>query len=232
MRLIVVRHLKTRSNAADRIIGWGDSPPADDWENEPAFVDRLLWDQGIALDVICSSDLSRSRRTADYYARSRPAAARSASPQLNEVDYGRLYKKSKSWVAAHVPEYKTDPDFVFPGGESFNQMRSRSVGFVKALAASSASQSVLLVVHAGVVRALVCEFLGLDYASNLKRKVPHAYVGEFLFAGTVFTGYKELGVPSDFVADGVVKHRVDVHEFRGARTSAAVFGAAMKSGGE
>ena len=56
------------------------------------------------------------------------------SAALNEVNYGSLYRKSKKWVAANVPEYKTDPDFVFPGGESFNQMQARSVELVRKLA--------------------------------------------------------------------------------------------------
>ena len=42
MRLFVVRHYKTISNAQRLIIGWGDSPPADGWEADLVAVSDAL----------------------------------------------------------------------------------------------------------------------------------------------------------------------------------------------
>ena len=127
------------------------------------------------------------------------------SSLLNEVNYGKLYKKSKKWVARHIPEHKVDPDYVYPEGESFRQMQTRSVSFLTSLAGLYPGRTVLLVVHAGVIRGFVSHFLGLDYAAQLKRRLSHRYIGDFRFRGHDCIGYNELGKPSGFVRDGVVE---------------------------
>lgn len=202
MRAIVVRHYKTLLNASDRILGWGDAPKAEGWQADLAFVDDRLNAAKIVFDAIYSSDLERARRTAMYYAKSRRIHVVRDSPALNEVNYGTLYKKKKKWVARHIPQHKKDPDFVYPDGESFRDMQRRSVEYILSLAESRPEQTVLIVVHAGVIRGLVSHFLGLDYAAHLKQKVSHRYIGDFLFAGRECVRYDELGKLSGFVQQG------------------------------
>jgi broad specificity phosphatase PhoE len=91
-----------------------------------------------------------------------------------------------------------DPDFIYPGGESFRQMQHRSTAFVSSLAESLIGKTILIVVHAGVIRGLVSYYLGLEYATQLKRKISHRYIGEFLFDGKTCVRYDELGKPSGF----------------------------------
>jgi len=126
------------------------------------------------------------------------------SPQLNEVNYGLLYGNSKKWVAKHIPEHKKDPDYVYPEGESFRQMQQRSVSFLVSLTESCPGQTLLFVVHAGVIRGLVSHFLGLEYAENLKRKISHRYIGQLEFEGAECKRYDELGQKSGFVRSGAV----------------------------
>ena len=204
MRLFVVRHYKTMSNARKLIIGWGDSPPEHGWEADLIAVGRVLQDGAVEPACIYTSKLERARATGDFFAQMLDVAKQRSSAALNEVNYGIFYSKSKKWVAAHVPQYKTDPDFVFPEGESFGQMQARSVDYVRRIAKKHAGQDVLMVVHAGVVRGLICHFLGLDYASNLKRRVSHRYIGVFEFVSGNCRSYDEWGSPSSFVADGMV----------------------------
>jgi len=201
MRAIVVRHYKTLLNSAGQIMGWNDAPRDKDWFADVAFVDDRLRKHGVKLDAIYSSDLERARQTAMYYARSHGIHIVHDTPALNELDYGVLSRKSKKWVEKNIPEHKTDPDFVYPEGESFRQMQRRSVAFLAALAESRPHHTVLLVVHAGVIRGLVSHFLGLDYAQHLKRKISHRYIGEFLFVGDRCLRYDELGKLSGFVGE-------------------------------
>ena len=169
MRAIVVRHYKTLINASDLIMGWGDSPRVEDWEKDLAWVNKRLEELGIAIDRVYSSDLERARQTAMYYARQRGIHLIRDAAELKEINYGTLFKKSKKWVARNIPQYKTDPDFVFPKGESFRQMQERSVNFLLSRIPHHGDETVLVVVHAGVIRGLICHFLGLDYTANLKR---------------------------------------------------------------
>ncbi len=205
MRVIVVRHYKTVNNVERRIMGWGDAPPAQDWEDDLLVVDDTIRRLGIHVDAYYSSALGRARETARYYAGKRGTAQFHAVAELNEVNYGELCQRPKRWVAEHYREYKTDPDFVFPHGESFRQMQQRSVDFVLSLQRLHGNDTVLLVAHAGVIRGLICHFLGLRYKPNLKRNVSHRYIGEFNIEHDECTRYDELGKPSGFVKGGVVK---------------------------
>lgn len=205
MRILVSRHYKTLNNATNRIMGWGDAPPCTDWDLDPAWVDEALQREGIDLDTIYSSDLQRARNTAMYYARRRGIHLIHDAEQLNEVNYGpRLFRKDKAWVTERFPLHKKDPDFVYPDGESFRQMQRRSVGYVLELANRYPDRTILLVVHAGVIRGLVTHFLGLDYAANLNRRIGHRYIGDFRIVQGLCAVYDELGKPSGFLCDGVV----------------------------
>lgn len=205
MRLIFVRHYKTLNNANQKIMGWGDAPRVKEWESDLAFVDKRLRESGVRIDVVYSSFLERARQTAMYHARRRGMHIIHDVPALNEVNYGSLYGKRKRWVAEHFPKYKTDPDFVHPEGESFRQMQHRSVNFLLSLEKKHRDQTVLVVVHAGVIRGGICHFLGLDFADHLKQKVSHRYIGEFRVENGVCCYYDELGKPSGFVKTGAVR---------------------------
>ena len=205
MRAIITRHYKTIINASDQILGWGDSPRDKGWRADVEYVSNRLREQGISFDAVYSSDLERSRQTAMFHARLLGIHLIHDTPALNEVNYGKLYKKKKKWVAEHYPKHKKDPDLVYPEGESFRQMQQRSVSYLAALAKTHPEQTVLIVVHAGVIRGLVSHFLGLNYADNLKHRISHRYIGDFLFNGETCVSYDELGKLSGFVRDGVIE---------------------------
>jgi alpha-ribazole phosphatase len=201
MRLIFIRHYKTLFNVSGQLIGWGDSPRTDDWQEDMVFVDTELRQHGSPIDAIYSSALCRARGTAEFFATELGIATVEVAAQLNEINYGSLSEQPKKWVEQHFPQYKNDPDFVYPEGESFKQMQDRSVEFVQTLPGREPGKTLLLVLHAGVIRALLSHFLKLDYAGQLKRKVSHRYIGVLSFDGVDCSGYEEWGVPSGFVSD-------------------------------
>jgi len=205
MRVIVVRHYKTLGNASNQILGWGDAPRVKEWTADLDYVDARLRACEVQVDAVLSSFLERARQTAMFYAKKRGILLVRDSPALNEINYGSLYRKDKDWVKEHFPQHKTDPDFVYPEGESFHQMQQRSVGFLLGLEARFRERTLLVVVHAGVIRGFVSHFLGLDYAANLKQKITHRYIGDFRIEGGSCLAYDELGEPSGFVRDQVVK---------------------------
>ena len=205
MRVILTRHYQTQSNAAGRILGWGDSPPCPDWKVDVDFIRDQLQKNAVRFDAIYSSDLERARQTALTYAESFGITDIVSIPELREINYGKLQTRKKTWVVEHYPLHKKDPDLVYPEGESFRQMQQRSVQFLSAFAAAHPGSTVLIVSHAGVIRGLVSHFLGLEYASSLKHRISFRYIGDFLFEGSVCVRYDELGKPSGFVRDGVIE---------------------------
>ena len=205
MRVLVVRHYKTILNASDQILGWGDAPRVKGWRADVAMVEEALQKHAIEFDAIYSSALERARQTAMFYARQRGIPIVYDCAEFNEVNYGLLYRKSKKWVTSNIPQHKRDPDFVYPEGESFRQMQQRSSRYLQSLAEQYPQRTILLVVHAGVIRGLVSYFLGLDYAAQLKRKISHRYIGDFTFEGPDCVRYDELGKASGFIRDGVIE---------------------------
>lgn len=207
MRVIVSRHFKTLNNVRHRIIGWHDSPPAKDWQDDLIHNAKIMRDSGMRFDRIIASALKRAYETARWYAariEMHGSGEVLCAPEMNEVNYGDLSLLSKRWVAEHCVQYKTDPDYIFPGGESFQQMRSRSVDFLRSLECDSLGQTLLLVVHAGVIRGLITHFLDLPYAPNLRRKISHRYLGDFRIKDGQCIQYQEFGEPSGFVLEGVL----------------------------
>jgi broad specificity phosphatase PhoE len=204
MRLILIRHYKTQFNVSGQIMGWGDSPQVDEWQEDMLFVEQVLQRHGIHPDSIYSSALERSRQTAAHFAAKLGITEVQSAQELNEINYGSLFEKSKKWVKEHYPMHKEDPDFKYPEGESFSQLQLRCVSFIRALAREQSGQTILCVAHAGVVRALLSNFLELDYAPQLKRKVSHRYVGVLCFDGDRCTAYDEWGIPSGFVSEGAL----------------------------
>lgn len=205
MRAIVVRHYKTTSNESDQILGWGDAPPAESWQDDLNKVDEILLSSHITIDLIYTSTLARAINTGKFYADSFGIKNIYSSPALREVNYGKLYNKNKKWVEKHIPKHKKDPDFVYPDGESFTQMQERSVAFMKSLSTKYPDKTLLVVVHAGIIRGLISHFLELDYARNLKRRIGHQYIGDFTIENGICVRYDELGKHSGFVKDGIVK---------------------------
>jgi len=204
MRAILIRHYKTLINASGEIMGWGDAPRAKDWEADLTYVSDILDNQDIQYTSVYTSDLERSRQTGRYFARKRGISILHDHAELNEVNYGALYRKSKKWVKNNIPEYKTNADYVFENGESFRQMQKRCVNFFLSLSEKHVDETILIVAHAGVIRGLICYFLDLDYNSNLKQKITHRYMGEYRFIDRKCIHYSELGEPSGFVESGLV----------------------------
>jgi alpha-ribazole phosphatase len=205
MRIIVVRHYKTTSNETGNIIGWGDSPPVKEWRQDINYVNDVLSNSDLRIKRIYSSKLRRARNTGLFYANSHSIHKVHHSIELNEVDYGKMSKKSKSWVAENIPEHKKDPDYAYPGGESFRQMQKRSVDYILQLADKHPDETIMIVVHAGIIRGMLCHFLKLDYASNLNQPLGHRYIGVFELQGRNCIRYEEAGKESGFVRHGIIE---------------------------
>lgn len=214
MRAIVVRHYKTTSNESDQILGWGDAPPAESWQDDLNKVDEILLGSHITVHHIYTSTLPRAINTGKFYADSYGIKDIFSSPALKEVNYGKLYNKNKKWVDKNIPLHKKDPDFVYPDGESFTQMQERSIAYIESLAKKHPDETLLIVVHAGVIRGLISHCLELDYADNLKRRIGHQYIGDFTIEGKKCVRYNELGRPSGFVSDNTIKVPVYLHDTR------------------
>jgi len=101
------------------------------------------------------------------------------NPDLREIDFGswegRTFEEIQQSDPAAVDRWAAfDPDFSFPGGERIADFSARVRSVADALVARP-EETILAITHAGIIRALICHFLGLhprqyvlfnvDYAS-------------------------------------------------------------------
>ncbi len=174
-RLVLVRHAHPANGSTGCLIGSTD-PLLDEQGERQA---RCLSDRVARFEpgVCVSSPLARCRQTAAAIAGSLPVRL---DPDLREIDFGRWENRTFADVAAAEPELvarwaEYDPAFAFPGGESLEGFQDR-VSRVAGWLAGDPAATVLVVSHAGVIRALVCRYLGLRPSQYVLFDVGHASI--------------------------------------------------------
>jgi broad specificity phosphatase PhoE len=174
-RLVLVRHAHPATGSPGRLIGSTD--PLLDEQGE--WQARGLADRLARLEPECcfSSPLARCRQTAAAVAGPLPVRL---DPDLREIDFGRWENRTFADVAAAEPDLvarwaEYDPGFAFPGGESLDAFQAR-VSRVAGRLAGDPAGTVLVVSHAGTIRALVCHYLGLRPSQYVLFDVGHASI--------------------------------------------------------
>jgi alpha-ribazole phosphatase/probable phosphoglycerate mutase len=166
-RIALVRHGQTTSNGGSDhpvLSGVTDLPLTDLGHQQALAVAR----SGAVRDadpVMYASTLQRARVTAGCIARAsrRQVVCRRA---LQEIDCGQLdgipidvvrTEFAGVWAAS---QSQADDTFRWPGGESYADVRERSVCSIAEIASSHPGARVLVVTHAGVITQLIGHILG------------------------------------------------------------------------
>jgi alpha-ribazole phosphatase len=165
--LILVRHGEVEGSRAGRLLGSTDVPLSEEGRRQAAAAGGVLSDLSDA-QVVCSP-LARARETAGIIVAGR--AGLEIDSDLREFDFG-------AWEGLTYAEVeKADPagarawsefadSFVFPGGESLAGFSER-IGRAARSFACRDMGTVVCVAHGGVIRALICRFLGLPLCDYL-----------------------------------------------------------------
>ena len=175
-RLLLVRHASTGEALRGRFVGRTDAPLHDDGRRQArALAERLA---GRGVDKMVCSPLCRAVETARILGSAaglpmngrppRPAAEALvpvAEPDLAEIDFGRWegrnFEEIHASDAALVDAWaRFAPEFAFPEGESLAGFLDR-VRRVTERLTNDPAESILVVAHGGVVRAMLCQLLGL-----------------------------------------------------------------------
>jgi len=152
-----VRHGESVGNAARIFTGHSDSPLTARGRKQAATVaDELA---KVKFDRIVSSDLSRSRDTADVIAK-RLGIPVEVMPELREIDVGERTGKTFDETAG-MPGWNDEGFVAWPGGETLEQVVARTLGAIERLTRESPGKTILVVGHGGVNRILLSHFQGL-----------------------------------------------------------------------
>ena len=161
LRLLVVRHGYTVTNATHRYTGQLDAPLTDEGRDQAQRLAAYLAAHE-KIDKIYASDLSRAINTAA------PTAARfglkiTPMPDLREIDVGEWtgmpFEELDRGYKTH-PQLKTDVAYPYPGGESFLDLYIRTERALQKILAENGEGTVMIVTHAGGVRCISCMAAG------------------------------------------------------------------------
>ncbi len=134
--------------------------------------DRLAMEK---IDYIYSSELKRAVDTANIIA-ARHNLKVMTCPELREVDFGELEGLEFNEIHNQFPEVEQmwlthNPSLVYPDGESLIEFENRVSKFETRLKNHRADETILVVAHAGVLRTLICQLLGLEMKNRWSLRV-------------------------------------------------------------
>ena len=182
-RLILIRHGDLGEGRRGRYIGRTDAPlSALGRRQAEALAGEFARMDGAR--ILCSP-LVRCCETARIALG--PGAGFAIDADLREIDFGRWEGMSFAEIAAADPAAvdrwaALAGDFAFPGGEGIGEFRARVEAAAGRIAADPA-EKVVAVTHGGVIRLMICLFLGLDVRHCLLFEVRPASVTELSLDG-------------------------------------------------
>ena len=167
LKLWLVRHGETASNASGTFQGQLDVPLNERGEEQARHLARLFATQKFA--AIYSSDLQRASRTAELIAIPHQMTL-TTDARLRERHYGLLQGKTYAQAEQLLAGGRSAGEggigsTTMPGGESISALRRRARAFADDLLRShpeaSATYTLLIVSHGGLLRVLLTHLLGL-----------------------------------------------------------------------
>lgn len=180
-RFILVRHGETTWNREGRYQGQVDTPLSAFGLQQGEMVSEALKD--IPIDVVYASPLSRSFVTASMCA-SRHGLEVLKDDRLLEINHGEWEGLLADEVKAKQPELlekwrTTVVDAQMPDGENIEDVRKRAMEALNEYAKKHYGQTVLVVAHDAVNKAVLCDILNIDLAHFWQMKQDNTSINVF-----------------------------------------------------
>jgi len=159
--LTLVRHGRTRANAGGLLQGHVDNELDEVGRDQAAVLGPALT-RVAPVDRIIASPLRRAQQTAAAIA-GHVGVAVETDRRWIELDYGDYDGMPMSSVPPGVwAQWRSDPDFRPPRGESMSELESRVRAALDELATSDSGMHLVVVSHVSPIKAAVAWALGVD----------------------------------------------------------------------
>ena len=205
-KVYLVRHGQTAWNVGEIFRGRADIPLDETGKREVHLAGEALKDE--TLHAVYSSPLSRSMETAENIAKFHQIQVTPFDPII-DISYGEWEGLENQVVKEKYPElhalWHHEPHKVkFPGGESLDEVRLRTMKGLEDLLAKHKNENFVLVAHRVPNKVICCALLGLDNSHFWRIQQDTASTNLFIFRDGQWiisllndTSYlKPLGKPS------------------------------------
>ena len=150
--LLLVRHGRTEANAQGLLLGRADPPLSDEGRSQALALAAKIPDAA----RVVSSPLRRARETAAAF-----GLPFEVDERWIELDYGELDQLPLRDVPAELwSEWRSDPTFVPPGGESLATLGVRVRAACVELADDVREHDVVVVSHVSPIKAAIAWAIG------------------------------------------------------------------------
>jgi alpha-ribazole phosphatase len=195
-KLLLLRHGDIGEQYRDRYIGSTDVSMSPRGHRQVRAVRALLRKEEPGQCI--SSPMKRCRETAAVIMEAADMKF-TVDPDLREIDFGRWEGMAFDEIQEAFPEEmdrwsEFSADFTFPEGEKIGDFQARIIGVAHRLVTNPAD-TIIVCTHGGVIRLLICHFLGLQPWQYILFKVKHASLTTIkLFDGSgILSGLNECG---------------------------------------
>lgn len=163
-RVYLVRHGQTAWNVGEIFRGRADIPLDETGKHEVHLAGETLKDE--TLHAVYSSPLSRSMETAENIAKFHDISV-TPLDAIIDISYGEWEGLGNQEVQQKYPDlhalWLTEPHkILFPGGESLDEVRSRTMAALEDLLVKHQDENFALVAHRVPNKVISCALLGLD----------------------------------------------------------------------
>lgn len=210
-RFILVRHGETIWNREGKYQGQIDTPLSPDGLKQGELVAAAL--QNIPIQAVYASPLSRSYQTAQMCAEFHGLNV-STDDRLLEIKHGTWEGLLAEEIEAKYPDllkrWRTSVvDVQMPEGECIEDVRRRAMEAFREIAENHPGQTVLIVAHDAVNKAVLCDILEIELSHFWQLKQDNTCINVFeyiegkwrlvlmnstLHLGFLFSGIEQKGL--------------------------------------
>ncbi len=164
-RLLLVRHGETEWNRQGRFQGQIDVPLNEHGRRQASQAAAFL--KSVKIDAAISSSMLRPKETAEIILKYHPDLTLQLRDDLREISHGLWEGKFESEIEASYPgllhQWQSHPETVqMPEGENLQQVWDRAIaGWSAIVADAQPHQTILVVAHDAINKAILCHVAGL-----------------------------------------------------------------------
>jgi alpha-ribazole phosphatase len=162
-RFLLIRHMQPAVHVRGRVCGRLDVSLSARGARGARQLARTL--DSIQLEALYTSPAQRALETADPLAEQHEITP-TIDADLHEIDFGHFEGRTYDEIARRHPDlyhhWMEHPTLIhFPGGESYDDLRRRTLSASERIRAAYPGRTVAIVTHAGVIRTLIAHSLAM-----------------------------------------------------------------------